>query len=225
MRSLFQPGTHNYVAAWLSVACLVTFFTATNISYASTKTNTAVSQQASDSLRTEQLRALVASALARTAQLRDLAHHGKTDHLREQLNQLSALVNLIKAVRPTGEIDALVVYYQQHLDFEDNTQVLADILPLYTALNALPKTKKIEAAHQQLDIVRAALQDGKRAAALSALEDMRRTLSIDNVDFPLQAAEEKLQTITSQYKKNNTLQQSQELLGLESDFLKILNAL
>lgn len=225
MKLLLLSGTKRYVVAWLTWSLLAVLFAASNISYAGVNTTTPVSQLTSDSSQAVQIRTLVASALATVAQIRAHVRHGKTEHLRDYLNQLNTLVTLIKAARPTGEIDALVIYYKQHLDFEDNKQVLADILPLYTALDALPNSKQTQTARQQLNSVRASLQNGKRADALQSLEDMQRTLSIDGVDFPLQAAEEKLRTITSRYEQDNVLQQSPELLGLETDFLQILNSL
>ena len=172
-----------------------------------------------------QIRTLVASALADVAQIRAQIHDGKTDHLWHNLTQLHTLIALIKAARPTGEIDALMVFYQQHLAFEDNKQVLADIMPLYHALDALPPSEQSKMAHQQLNTVRSALQNGKRADALEALDNMQRTLSIDGVDFPLQAAEEKLYTIMNYYDDKQAMPKGPTLLGLETDLLQMLNAL
>lgn len=177
------------------------------------------------SVQAAQIRTLVAGALADVAQIRAKVHDGKTDHLWDNLTQLHTLITLIKAARPTGEIDALVIFYRQHLAFEDNKQVLADILPLYHALDALPHSKQTETARQQLNTVRSALQNGKRADALQALDNMRRTLSIDGVDFPLQAAEEKLYTISNLFDDKQALPKGPTLLGLETDLLQVLNAL
>lgn len=171
------------------------------------------------------IRTLAAGALAKVAHIRAQVRHGKNDHLRRDLEQLNMLVELIKSARSTGEIDALMDFYQQHLSFEDNKQVLADILPLYSALAALPHSKQTEAARQQLDRIRSALQNGKRAQALAALGNMRRTLSMDETDFPLQAADEKLRAITDLYEESHKVPQSQDLMGLENDLLQMIGSL
>ena len=52
---------------------------------------------------------------------------------------------------------------------------------------------------------------------------MQRTLSIDGVDFPLQAAEEKLQSITDMYEDKRDIPKGSVLLELENELLQIVN--
>lgn len=172
-----------------------------------------------------QIRALAASALAQVAHIRAQVRNNKYDHVRDNLVQLYTLIELIKAARPTGEVDALIVFYREHLAFEDNKQILADILPLYRALDTLPNSQQKQKARKQLNDVRNALQEGKRSDALKALEAMQLTLAIDGVDFPLQAAEEKLQNIANLYDEQHRLSKVPELLGLETDLLQIIHAI
>lgn len=172
-----------------------------------------------------QIRNYVALALADVANMRAQVRHDQNDHLLNHLLKLNILVGMIKASRPTGEIDALMEFYKEHLSFEDNKQVLADILPLYKALAALPPSRQTELARHQLDKVRANLEKGMQADALAALEEMRRTLDIDGVDFPLQAAEEKLSSITNLYEEKQKLPKDSSLLELETDLLQILQSL
>lgn len=210
---------------WLIWWLLLSLMSINTITYAAASEAKQSQSLANHSLQAPEIRSLAASALANAAQVRAKVHDGKTDHVWDYIARLNTLIALIKAARPTGEIDALITYYQQHLGFEDNKQVLADMLPLYHALDALPHSNQTKQARQQLDSVREALQNGKRADALAALDNMQRTLSIDGVDFPLQAAEEKLRTITDQYEDNRTLPKGTVLLGLETDLLQLVNAL
>ena len=173
----------------------------------------------------EQLRAIAATALAEVAKIRDQVRHDRYDQVHENLSQLYTLIALMKAGRPTGEIDALLQYYNEHLAFEDNKQVLADIKPLYCALDELPQTEQTSLARKQLDNLRAALQDNKRKDALKALENMQRTLAKDDVDFSLQAAEENLQDVTRLYNQQQPLAKAPALLELEANMLQIIGAL
>jgi len=212
------------------IACLltVTLLASSTMGYAAVSKVTKIPATPSVShitMQAAQVRALVAIALADVANLRAQVNHNKNDHVLDHLLQLNTLVSLVKASRSTGEIDALIKFYQQHLSFEDNKQVLVDILPLYRALSDLPKTKKTVLARQQLDKVRTSLEKGMQENAVTALEDMRRSLSIDGVDFPLLAAEEKVRSITNLYEENQQPPKDSSLLGLETDLLQILNTL
>lgn len=206
---------------------LLTIFSALTVGKAATTSGNHLLEvsQSPPTAQSKQIRTYVALALADVANIRDQVRHNQNDHLLDQLLKLNILMGMIKASRPTGEIDALIKFYQEHLSFEDNKQGLADILPLYKALEALPKTKQTELARQQLDRVRANLEKGMQADALTALEEMRRTLDIDGVDFPLQAAEEKLHSVTNLYEENQELPKDSSLLGLETDLLQILDSL
>jgi hypothetical protein len=224
-KSLIDCMTKRSLVAWPVWWLLMSIVSINTINYAAASEAKKAPSLVNQSLQAPEIRSLAASALANAAQVRAKVHDGKKDHLWDYIARLNTLIALIKAARPTGEIDALIIYYQQHLAFEDNKQVLADMLPLYHALDALPQNKLTEKARQQLDTVRTALQNGKRADALKALDNMQRTLNIDGVDFPLQAAEEKLRTITNQYEDNRTVPKGTVLLGLETDLLQLVNAL
>lgn len=207
---------------WLATCVSLAVLPASGVAAASNKPSLTVAAQSKSA---GQIRALVAGALAKVAYLREQTRHGKDSLSKDYLVQLNILFDLIEAARPTGEIDALLDFYQQHLAFEDNKQALADVLPLYNALKALPHSKQVETAQQHLTQARTALQNGKRAEALKSLDNMQRALAIDGVDFPLQAAEEKLQKISNFYAMHNTMPQDGTLLELETDLLQILASL
>lgn len=180
---------------------------------------------AADSQSAKQIRTLSAAALAKVAYLRKQADQNKSNSTKNYLTQLNTLFDLIDAARPTGEIDSLLTFYQEHLSFEDNAQALADLLPLYHALKALPHSKSLTTAQKYLNQARSALQDNKRAETLKSLQNMQRALAIDGLDFPLQAAREKLQKITRFYDLHNAMPRDGTLLEMETDLLQIINTL
>lgn len=225
LRSLSHKTIVWIILVWIM---LVTFLGSLPASYAAATPSHTPSSNAvlsSHAAQTGQMRALVAMALADVANIRALISQNKNNRLLDELLQIKTIVTLIEAARPTGEIDALMKFYQQHLSFEDTRQVLADIMPLYHALSALPPSKQSDLARQQLDQVKTNLEKGMHEDALTALEEMRRTLSVDGVDFPLQAAEEKLNSITNLYEDKQEPPKDSILLGLENDFMQILGAL
>jgi hypothetical protein len=170
------------------------------------------------------IRALVATALAEVAAARLAAHDDKPDELVQNLLDARQVFDLIKAARPTGEVDAVLRYFRAHLSFEDNAQALADLLTLYNTLDAMPASGETTAAREHLQRLKHALQNNNRAGALKELGDVRKALVIDDVDFPLHAADDKLRTIISSFMQNHALPKRPDLLGVETDLLAILNA-
>lgn len=208
--------------SWLVICILLSAIGEHNASAATIKPKMTV---ASDSQSAKQIRTLSAAALAKVAYLRKQADQNKNSPTKNYLVQLNTLFDLIDAARPTGEIDNLLTFYKEHLSFEDNSQALADLLPLYNALKALPHSKSLKTARKYLNQARSALQDNKRAETLKSLQNMQRAMAIDGVDFPLQAAQEKLQKLTKFYDLHNTMPQDGTLLEMETDLLQIINTL
>lgn len=215
----------SYYQSIAKVTLLASLLLVTLVCHASSPHVVTARVKAEDFPRATQVRALVATALAKVATMRANVSRGKQDHVADYLAQLTILFDLIEASRPAGEVDALANYYKEQLSFEDNQQALADVLPLYSAFSKLAHSQRTVLARQQLDRVRSALQNGQRANALAALEDMRRALAVDGVDFPLQAAEEKLQTIRDSFQGNQQLPSDAALFELETNLLEILNSL
>lgn len=169
------------------------------------------------------LRALVADALSKVASARAALQNKQTDYLAQDLAQAQIDIGLIKALRPNGEINALTLYLREHLAFEDNQQALADILPLQRALSRLNLPQQATIATQDLNRVEQSLQSGTRAQVIDALDDMQKNLSVNELDFPLRAAAEKLRSISRYYNTQHKLPETPTLLGVETDLLQILS--
>jgi hypothetical protein len=168
------------------------------------------------------IRALVASALEHSARARQLLKNKQTTDAVDQLIQVGTLLDLAAAARPTGEINALLAYLRTKLVLEDNKQALPDLLPLEDALYALPPSAAANTARRQLNVAKAALENQDQPKASAALQAMAKALVIDQIDFPLVAARDDLNTARTLL-QDNSQDASTQLSSLDRNLLLILN--
>lgn len=170
-------------------------------------------------------RALVATALEKVALARSANHEKKQAETTAALNEVRLLFDLIRASRPTAEVKALMNYIKNHLGFEDNKQVLADLLPVYTALNAMTPSPVVNAARRHLDIVKQGLENSDRQKASQALKQMSQALVSDNVDIPLNAADQDLNNAINTLVVQGKPAHDETLLSIEKNLLVMLDTL
>lgn len=170
-------------------------------------------------------RALVATALEKVAQARAANHDKKALETTAPLHDVRVLFDLIRAARPTAEVQGLLYYVKNSLLFEDNKQVLADLLPVYTALNAMAPSPMVNTAHNQLDSIKTALENGDRQKAVDVLNEMSQALIVDNVDIPLNAATQDLNNAINTLEVQGKPARDETLLSIEKNLLLMLNTL
>lgn len=170
-------------------------------------------------------RALVATALEKVAQARAANHDNKSIETTTALRNVRVLFDLIRASRPTAEVQGLLNYVKNNLRFEDNRQVLADLLPVYAAINALPPSPMVTTARKQLDDIKKALENTERQKAVDLLNELTRALMIDNVDIPLNAASQDLTNAVNTLEVQGKPARDETLLSIEKNLLLMLNTL
>ena len=168
-------------------------------------------------------RALVATALEKVAQARAANHDKKALETTAPLHDVRVLFDLIRAARPTAEVQGLLYYVKNSLLFEDNKQVLADLLPVYTALNAMAPSPMVNTARNQLDSIKTALENGDRQK--DVLNEMSQALIVDNVDIPLNAATQDLNNAINTLEVQGKPARDETLLSIEKNLLLMLNTL
>jgi YfdX protein len=206
-------------------ACVFVF--STHVTAAATAISAAAVANATIPLSAEQkthIRALVASALERTARARQLLKNKQTTDAVDQLIQVGTLLDLAAAARPTGEINALLAYLRTKLVLEDNRQALPELLPLEAALQALPASAAVNNARRHLSAAKTALENQDQPKASAALQAMTKALVIDQIDFPLVAARDDLNTARTLL-QDNSQDASTQLSSLDRNLLLILNGI
>lgn len=169
-----------------------------------------------------QLRSLAAEALAGVARARVALHNHKPARALRDLAEVRTLTDLIRAARPTAEVDAMLHYLRQQQDLEDNQQALADLLPVYAALNAMEPSAPVHAARQRLDAAKQDLEQNSRDEAHKELDAMAQSLIIDGVDFPLHAATDALAKLTRKLRKGDDHLDDSALAPVEKNLLRIV---
>lgn len=171
-----------------------------------------------------QLSALAAEALAKVAQAQgDLqAHH--PDRALRDLAETRLLFDLVRAARPTAEVDAMLHYLLSEQELEGNQRELADLLPLYAALDAMPASAPVQAARRRLNAARQDLEQPARDQALDELHAMQQSLWIDDVDFPLHAADATVTRLVAQLTKGDAHIDDAALASVETNLRRIIRA-
>ena len=169
------------------------------------------------------IRDLVVAALERTTRARQLLKEKQTNEAVDQLIEVGTLLDLTAAARPTGLVNALLAYLRIKLALEDNKQALPDLLPVEAALKALPPSAAANTARLQFNIAKTALENQDQPKASAALRAMAKALVIDQIDFPLMAAREDLNTARTLL-QDNSQDASVQLSSLDRNLLLILSA-
>lgn len=167
------------------------------------------------------LRSLAAEALAGVARARVALHNHKPARALRDLAEVHTLTALIRAARPTAEVDAMLHYLRRQQDLEDNQQALADLLPVYAALDAMEPSVPVHAARQRLDAAKQDLEQNSRDQARKELDAMSQSLVIDGVDFPLHAATDALTKLTHKLRKGDKHLDASVLAPVEKNLLRI----
>lgn len=168
------------------------------------------------------IQSLAAVALEHAAQARIDSQQHHVPAIAEELNAARTLVDLIRAERPTAKAQALLQYLQFDLKEKDNTEALPDLLPIEQTLTQLGDAPSVQLARKQLEQVKQALEKSDRGSALTALENARKALTLDAVDFPLAAAEEDLHAAFDKLATEKT-PADPDLISLEHNLLALVN--
>lgn len=168
------------------------------------------------------LRSLSAEALAKVARARVALHNHKPARALRRLSEVRTLLDLIRAARPTAEVDAMLHYLHAQQELEDNQQALADLLPVYRALDAMAPSRPVHAARERLDAAKQDLEQQSRDDARKELDAMTQSLVIDGVDFPLHAATDTLTKLMRKLNHGDAHIDASDLGPVEKNLLRIV---
>lgn len=166
------------------------------------------------------VQSLAAQALLKVSRARrQLQQHHDAAAIQE-LRETQALFDLMQAVHPAGRVKALIRYLRTVLNTGDDSQSLPDLLPVYTALGAMPDSPAVRAARKHLDAARHALEQPDVQTAEQQLKAASKALTIDGIDFPLDAAREDLSVVLHSLLHHHTVGKTR-LQSMEQDLLLI----
>ena len=170
------------------------------------------------------VRALAAMALEKTAQARVALKKHHLGKMVQELREERILLDFLASDSSTGEINSLLHYLRIQMTLEDNREALPDLLPLFHALDRMPPSPMVDQARDQLKQVKDALENPDHAKALQLIDSLEKTLEIDAIDLPLQAASDELSHILNKLENNHEAPKVEELLLLEKNLSLLLAA-
>lgn len=170
------------------------------------------------------IRSIAAMALEKTAQARVALQKKHLGMLVQTLREEQLLLDLLAINSPSGEANSLLHYLKTQMTLEDNREALPDLLPLFRALDHMPASPRLNHARNQLKEVERALEDPDHAKALKLLDDVEKTLEIDGVDLPLQAAADEVGQMLNKLEKDHDAPKEETLLLLEKNLTLLLSS-
>jgi hypothetical protein len=133
-------------------------------------------------------------------------------------------LDLIWAGQPKAEEAALLDYIKSLLSFEDNDQVLADLLPLYNATSTTTSASRVSTIHSRLDRIKKALESSDRITVNKELDDMTQAVYADAIDIPFNAAKKDLDVALDTLSKEN-MPDDETLFSLQKNLITLLGML
>jgi hypothetical protein len=166
------------------------------------------------------IQSLAAQALLDVSRARRQIQQHHDGAAIQDLRETRTLFDLMGAAHPAGRVKALIRYLKTVLNGGDNRQSLPDLLPIYTALDAMRDSPAVRAARRHLDAAKHALEKPDVQTAEQQLDAASKALSIDSIDFPLDAAREDLSVVLHNLLRRQTVGNSR-LQSMEHDLLSI----
>jgi len=140
----------------------------------------------------------------------------------ENLKKIDKQVSIIKAGRPVAVIKDHVWVAKKHLDYENSTEVAADLIPIYADLTALEDFVPVEQATKHLDKAREHLKKGDRQAAKEELAAVDEAMTYTEVDLPLAETEHQVAR-AREFLARNKLQDADKALKAAEDGVQVLS--
>ena len=108
----------------------------------------------------EAMSANAARVLRNIVEARAKIHSGEAERAEAALSSALALVDRIKAARPSTRVADHVWVMEQHLDLEKTHEVALDLIPIDISLADLEDVASVQRAQQYLEDTRMHLKEG-----------------------------------------------------------------
>lgn len=171
-------------------------------------------------------RTVLARAAARIlrhiADARGEIYEKKPKAALEELKKIDKQVHIINAGRPIAVIKDHVWVAKKHLDYENSTEVAADLIPIYTDLTTLEDFVPVEQAKKHLDQAGEHLKKGNKQAAKEELAAVDEALTYTEVDLPLAETEHQV-ALARKFLAQNKLQDADKALKAAEDGVQVLS--
>lgn len=163
-----------------------------------------------------------ARILRHIADARSAIYEKKPEMARENLKQIDKQVQIIKAGRPITVIKDRIWIAKKHLDYEDSTEVAADLIPIYSELTSIEDMIPVEQAKKHLDKAKKHLKNGNKQAAKEELTAVDEAMTYTEIDLPLAETVRQV-ALASKFLDQNKLQDADKALKAAEDGVQILS--
>ncbi len=156
------------------------------------------------------------------ADARGAIHEKKPKAALEDLKKIDQQVKIIKSGRPVAVIKDHIWIAKKHLDYENTTEVAADLIPIYSDLESLEDFVPVEQARKHLANAEKHLNKGNKPAAKEELTAVDEMMTYTEVDLPLAETERQV-ALAAGFLKRNKLQDADKALKAAEDGVHVLS--
>jgi hypothetical protein len=126
-----------------------------------------------------------AQALFHIARAREAINRGNTDRALEDIKSSLTLMDTIKKALPTVRAKYYIKVAITHLSYEDAKDVMPDLMPIYTSLDAIEDIVPVNNTREHINKAKIHLQGGKKLEARKEFEIADELLIDTETDLPL----------------------------------------
>jgi hypothetical protein len=126
------------------------------------------------------------------AQARADIYEKNMTHAQTELKLSLELIAEIKASLPTARIKDLIGIARQHLAYEHAEEVAKDLVPIYSSLDELKDTVRVDMARNHIENAAKYLKKGEKEKAGKEFKSAEESLVYSEIDRPLAYTEKRI---------------------------------
>ncbi|MBL7211400.1 MAG: YfdX family protein [Desulfobacteraceae bacterium] len=141
---------------------------------------------------------------------------------KTEINQALKLIEIIRAGLPTTKIKDYIWVAKKHLSYENTDEVMPDLVPIYTSLEAVEGFIPIEEVKEHVDKAQEALEDKDKEKAKKELALAAAGLVFVEIDLPLGYTERKV-TEAAHFLAKNEAKKADEALKAAEEGVQVIS--
>ena len=164
----------------------------------------------------EGMSVLATKVLHRIVEARAAIHSGESKRAEGELQEALALIERIKAVRPSTSVADHIWVTRKQLDYAEPHEVALSLIPIEISLSDLAEIYSVQRAERYLKETKTHLDRGDTEAARRELAQLKDSLAQTEVDLPLTSTEQHVGTAFAELAEGRLEEADQALQNAEA---------
>jgi hypothetical protein len=163
------------------------------------------------------LSSAAAKVLRHIVEARTAIRNKQVASAKSELHQAQTLLSIIETGLPTTEVKDRIWVAKQHLEYKNSEEVVPDLIPIYSTLDALVDVMPVKEAQAHLEKAKAHLQKGEKDKAKAELEATDEALVYTEIDLPLAGTRQRVSEALADLAKGDSQKAEKALQAAENN--------